>query len=347
MGATFAEIRLTNASVTGGSGSQEGSTEYVGGLVACACGGTISHSFVSGVLSGGNYAAVGGLAGAISSGTLAASGSSATINVGMEGAEGGLAGVTTFVTVDNSFATGNVSGSSGSIIGGLVSSVFDQEIEHSYATGAVTATGDYVYAGGLVGMNYSGTVAASFATGAIQCMGQDACGGLVGLQAPDFGETTMIQRSFATGNVASGGGAGGLVGAATAGTISDSYATGDVSAPLAGGLIAQNDNHDGYHSVERSYSTGVVTGSAGETGGLIGYDEYSSTIKRAYWDTTTSGITNKGQGAGNVENDPGIKGLSNTTLRSGLPKGFNPKVWTESPDINGGLPYLVANPPGK
>jgi hypothetical protein len=48
-----------------------------------------------------------------------------------------------------------------------------------------------------------------------------------------------------------------------------------------------------------------------------------------------------------VENDPGIKGLGNSELTSGLPKGFNPRVWTESPDINGGLPYLIANPPPK
>jgi hypothetical protein len=201
--------------------------------------------------------------------------------------------------------------------------------------------------GGLVGFNLSGTVSKSYAAGGVECQGKAACGGLVGFQAFALQGAEMIERSFATGPVTSNGGAGGLVGYAQVGTISDSYATGSVSAPLAGGLIGENTNNDGYHSVENSYSSGVVTGSAGETGGLIGNDESKSTIKRAYWDTTTSGITDKGQGAGNVANDPGIKGLSNTKLESRLPDGFNPKVWAESPAINGGLPYLIANPPPK
>src|ERR1700733_14167296 len=100
-----------------------------------------------------------------------------------------------------------------------------------------------------------------------------------------------------------------------------------------------------YHSIVRSYSAGEVSGSAGSAGGLIGVDEYLSRIENAYWDTTTSGIPNKGQGAGNVENDPGIRGLGNTRLQSRLPNGFNPRVWAENPGINGGLPYLLDNPP--
>ncbi len=46
-------------------------------------------------------------------------------------------------------------------------------------------------------------------------------------------------------------------------------------------------------------------------------------------------------------NDPGIKGLSNAQLQSGLPKGFSPRIWSEDADINSGLPYLIANAPGK
>jgi hypothetical protein len=37
--------------------------------------------------------------------------------------------------------------------------------------------------------------------------------------------------------------------------------------------------------------------------------------------------------------------LSDSKLKSGLPKGFNPKIWNEDSNINGGLPYLIANPP--
>jgi hypothetical protein len=59
---------------------------------------------------------------------------------------------------------------------------------------------------------------------------------------------------------------------------------------------------------------------------------------------TTSKIK-KNQGAGNIADDPGIKGKTTQQLQSGLPKGFDPKIWAENPKINGGLPYLIANPP--
>ena len=42
---------------------------------------------------------------------------------------------------------------------------------------------------------------------------------------------------------------------------------------------------------------------------------------------------------------PGITGLTTAQLQSGLPAGFDPSIWAESPNINGGLPYLITNPP--
>jgi hypothetical protein len=155
----------------------------------------------------------------------------------------------------------------------------------------------------------------------------------------------FLQRSFATGDVTSSGAAGGLVSFTESGAVSDSYATGTASAPVAGGLVGYNMSVVESHSVGRSYSMGAVTGSSGSTGGLIGVDSQPSTIKHAYWNTTTSRIANKAQGAGNVEDDSGIRGFSNKKLQSGLPCGFNPRVWTENGNINGGLPYLIANPP--
>jgi hypothetical protein len=161
------------------------------------------------------------------------------------------------------------------------------------------------------------------------------------------GRAATISRSYATGDVSGGtGGAGGLVGANLVSLIVNSYATGSTSGNGAGGLVASNEANGGSTGIAHSYSTGGVTATE-YAGGLIAYDDFTGSLKRDYWDTTTSGITDKGQGAGNVANDPGIKGLSSTKLTSGLPKGFNPRVWTERPDINGGLPYLVDNPPPK
>jgi hypothetical protein len=66
-------------------------------------------------------------------------------------------------------------------------------------------------------------------------------------------------------------------------------------------------------------------------------------MQRDYWDTTTSG-TNRGvyQGA-----STGLKGLTTAQFEARLPKGFSPDIWAENPKINGGFPYLIANPPPK
>ena len=40
-----------------------------------------------------------------------------------------------------------------------------------------------------------------------------------------------------------------------------------------------------------------------------------------------------------------ITGETTAQLQAALPSGFDPTIWAESPSINGGLPYLIANPP--
>jgi hypothetical protein len=142
--------------------------------------------------------------------------------------------------------------------------------------------------------------------------------------------------------------AGGLVGYNASGTIANSYARGAVigeyvqNVPNSGGLIGYGEG-----AITSSYSTGSVTG-PGWTGGFIGSDECAcGDIAFGYWDTDMSGITNLSQGAGNIANDPGITGLSTAQLQSGLPAGFDPIIWGQNPNINGGLPYLLANPPPK
>jgi hypothetical protein len=62
----------------------------------------------------------------------------------------------------------------------------------------------------------------------------------------------------------------------------------------------------------------------------------------SYWDTTTSG-TNKA--AGNNPNLPGVTGQTTKQLKAHLPAGFDPTIWAQSKSINGGFPYLIANPP--
>jgi hypothetical protein len=90
----------------------------------------------------------------------------------------------------------------------------------------------------------------------------------------------------------------------------------------------------------------VTAGSRSKVGGLIGdLIDPTTTVTNSYWDTTTSGIANASQGAGNVSDAPGITGLSSTQLEAGLPAGFSSTIWGETPSINGGLPYLLAISP--
>jgi len=331
--AVLRDIRMVDTVMTS-------SVESVGaGALAAYSGGTIVNAYASGRFQSvaGRDITAGGLVGE-NGGTIVSSHSDVTL-AAVSGDVGGLVGFNEGPIRDCS-AGGAVSGS---VSGGLVG---DNEqpstgtIANSYATGAVQN------GGGLVGVNTS-TIQDSYATGNVT---GDFAGGLVG------GNAGTILASFATGtatataqgtNAAS---AGGLVAMLYQSTLHDSYATGAVSATApvayAGGLIGWSDSVDGASaSIRNVYSTGSVS-SSDLLGGLIGRDdEDAGYIATAYWDLETSGVSNLGQGAGQPANDPGITGLSDTALKSGLPAGFDPAVWAQSPSINNGFPYLIANPP--
>jgi hypothetical protein len=230
-------------------------------------------------------------------------------------------------------------------------------ITKSSASGVIAISGTNSAAGGLVGEG--GNISWSHAD--VDITGVDYTGGLVG-------SGSNIYDCYATGNV-SGGLTGGLVGA-SGGAIVDSFATGNVSGGAAGGLFGSGDGIDnsithvystgsvsssGYSgglgavsdgaSFDQAYSIGAVTTQGSDPpGGLIAGD-YSATFSASVWDMDTSGITNPAQGAGNIADVPGITGLSDAALKSGLPSGFDPVVWGQNPSINGGYPYLLANPP--
>jgi hypothetical protein len=167
---------------------------------------------------------------------------------------------------------------------------------------------------------------------------------LGGLAADNAGK---IETSFSASTISIGNGsglAGGLV-ANSGGTIENCYALGNesISGPdsSVGGLLGVA----GPSSVSATYAIGNVSAQSGYVGGFVGQDATSGGLSNDYWDTTTSGITNLSQGAGNIANDPGITGETTAQLQAGLPAGFDPSIWAENPAINNGLPYLIANPP--
>jgi hypothetical protein len=260
--------------------------------------------------------------GTINSVRLTSANITANDNMEKKGSSAGIVAGANFGTVFNTFASGTMNVTDGKfdvIVGGLVGVSFGT-ILNSATTVTITisegnSSPEAAVVGGLAGNN-SGSITGSYSIGSISVTG------------------TSMQ-----------GQVGGLV-SFNNGPIENSYAEVSTTIPntlYVGGLVGLTGS-----TVQNSYSAGAVTGGSGSyVGGFVGYDDQTggSDVSNDYWDTTTSGITNLSQGAGNVSNDPGITGQTTAQLQSGLPAGFDPTIWAENPSINGGLPYLIANPP--
>jgi hypothetical protein len=261
---------------------------------------------------------------------------------------GGLVGLNNG-TISNSYMDGTVVGADGADIGGLVGWQKSGSITASHSIGSVSSLtgGSGGAIGGLVGENFA-AISNSYSTSTVVGAPHSLTGGLVG---DDFGTggTGSITDSFATGNVSAGAqaDAGGLVGYSVSDTIENTYATGAVTGggnryAGVGGLVGVGTDSA---TISTGYSTGLVTSKQGiNTGGAIG-DSNTGFVGILYWDTTTSGITYPSKGCGNNNIPCHVVGLTTTQFQSGLPPGFNPAIWAENPGINGGLPYLITNPP--
>jgi filamentous hemagglutinin family protein len=131
-----------------------------------------------------------------------------------------------------------------------------------------------------------------------------------------------ISNSYATGNVnGSGGGQiGGLVGINN-GAITNSYATGSVTGgENVGGLVGSN-----YGSITSSHATGSVTGTGGGIGGLLG-NNYGGPISNSY---ATGNVTGSnyvgglvGQGGGTISNSYAIGSVIGSGYDVGGLAGF-------------------------
>ncbi len=266
VGNNFGSINYTYATSTViGTGS------IVGGLVGFSRG-DISDSYATGSVSGGSL--VGGLVGFINSGDI--SDSYATGSVSGDDAVGGLTGYQDFgIGITDSYATGPVSG--GDRVGGLTGfQEVNSSITGSYATGSVIGRTDNV--GGLVGdQERDSSIRESYATGSVS--GDNHVGGLVG------NSLGFISSSSATGLVSgTGDNIGGLVGNSL-GFIRDSHAASAVTGQFSvGGLVG---NSLGF--ISNSSATGSVFGTGGNIGGLVGNQEFSSSIRDSYATGSVSG----------------------------------------------------------
>lgn len=225
-----------------------------------------------------------------------------------------------------------------------------------FVTGNVSGNGPQSFAGAITGAN-NGTISSSHSQATIAGeTGAIAVGGLVGINAAgEQGQWNgLIADSYSQGTVSGEDSTmvGGLVGYNYGGSISNSYATGAATGggnSFIGGLIGSNSVSDSSSpTISASYSLSAVSGGDDAMlGGLIGEDFAQSGNSNDYWDLDTSGIINPAQGAGNIQNDPGITGLSGAQLKSGLPAGFDKRIWKEKTGIGNGYPYLIDNSPPK
>jgi len=190
-GGKVTDLGVENVNITGDSN--------VGGLVGYNGKGTVSNSYSSGNVTGGDWSVgdVGGLVGFNDKGTV--SNSYSTASVTSDNNVGGLVGFNEMGTVSNSYSTGSVTG--GGDVGGLVGENFGT-VSNSYSTGSVT--GD-VCVGGLVGQN-GGPISNCYSTGNVT--GGDIVGGLVGIKCAGG----PVSNCYSTGSVTGDGEVGGLVG---------------------------------------------------------------------------------------------------------------------------------------
>lgn len=167
---------------------------------------------------------------------------------------------------------------------------------NSNSTGTVTGNTN---TGGLLGLSNS-VVSESYSS--VTVNGGNQIGGLVGFNLTDG----LIEKSFSTGNViATGGTIGGLVGP-NQGSITNSYATGNVEGSgSVGGLLGTNSGN-----VSTSFSSGLVTGT-NNIGGLIGFNFDTGLTSFGYWNED---VNDQRNGVGNNANATGVTGLTTAQM---------------------------------
>jgi len=255
---------VANATVTGTVNSNDGITNFVGGL-AGQSGANIENATANVTVNAGDgfTTRAGGLVG-WNWGQVTDSSASGDV----EGSEevGALVGYNEG-TVERAGATGNASGEE--FVGGLVGKNIDNGVSGRITTATASGLVDgSSHVGGLVGFN-AGAIERAAATGAVT--GTERVGALVGLnggyeqagfQNDPFPGT--IDRSYATGTVSDAGLPGGLVGAQelNASALTNAYWDGDASGldvaigNRTGGIVA---NVDGLATTAMQGSTAADT----------------------------------------------------------------------------------------
>lgn len=245
----------------------------------------------------------------------------------------GNGGIVRNLGLTNVDITANATQNGGVYIGGLTAELTNGTIENCYVTGRLQGTGtSLIFAGGLVGrVGYNSgpetdSITKSYSTADVTVnaeAGTVVVGGLIGYMSGHDANAAVLENNYSGGRVTvnytgdslpSGDQntdaavlyVGGLVGANGGlkldaynpylpGTISQAYATGDVTVTVGGngrvseahvgGLIGANTGG----TISQTYSTGRVSYNGDQThvGGFAGSN--SGTVSQSYWDKEKSG----------------------------------------------------------
>ncbi|HWA91554.1 MAG TPA: hypothetical protein VG889_16065 [Rhizomicrobium sp.] len=267
-------------------------------------------------IAAGDNATVGALVGSIT-GVVTHVSAQGHLSAGANSTAAGLVGSVTGTIADVSAAVTVAAGSESCGAGLLGGGKWDEwlyVVSFAHATGDVSVGAKSV-AGGLA-CSVQGKVTQSWASGNVSTdhtQNQHTLGGLIGSLYSDD-----LSNSYALGNVTSAGGRdwnGGLIGNVEAADVRSAYSIGTVQ---IGGAAR-----------DRIARVGAFFGRA-----------VNITSAKDYFDRDTAGIA---EACGSVCH--GIIGLSDAALKTGLPNGFDPAIWGQSPSVNNGYPYLLANPP--
>ncbi|MDR1451917.1 MAG: hypothetical protein LBI57_06265 [Helicobacteraceae bacterium] len=342
---TFTGILNGNGYKVSGLWNNGSSTENIG-LFGYISGAQIKNLGVAidnakGGITGNNQVAggsVGAIAGYIDNGS-SINNSYSTGNISMcegdDGSVGAIAGKVENSSINNSYSTGNISG--GRDVGGIAGSVYKSLISASYSTGNVS--GEAYSVGGIAGWVYSGSaINGSHSTGTIS--GAVSTGGIAGIA-----DETSITNSYATGDVSSRSDAfvGGIAGYLRYdSSISASYSTGNISGGRYVGGIA------GYvvsASINNSYSTGNISedcydqedfnGGCYYVGGIAGEVENSS-ISASYSTGNISGSAHDDEG----DSAGGIAGSVNAGQSIGNASSIENNAAINSKIVSGDSPSV-------
>lgn len=352
---------ISNCTANGTISGEGLDNGVAGGLVGVAWGSLVLSNCVANITIN-SVAEGGGLVGKFASATGASSVSNCSASGSIRATTAG--GVSTLIR--NSTVAGcatNVQIRFQEQAGGIFAHAWGTMISLCHASGSIISINTYDSgndAGGLIGRAYGCQIVKCYATSYVEVHnnGQPACGGLVGYVSSEGenGNPTIISRSYAHGDVLSHV-AGGLVGQIentfTTVTISDCFATGNVTAGgQGGGFVGQLFSWPpitGVVSFVNCYCTGDAMGTVNLQGGFGGYTYGENVFTDCYWNSDNSSNT--------IDfyhiDLPGI--TPKTTGEMTYPQSVATfatwdfaTIWSHDADFthNNGYPYLETEAPG-